>query len=138
MTVLVEVKEPSTQFLRVAERHRSTPQEIAALYLDDLGLGLGVSKVFFRASGNGREAMIRGTGLTVWELVKLVHAFEGDEAAAAAHLEIDESLVREARTYAAQRPREIEEAIRESESITLDHLKAALPNLHIFNVSDNN
>jgi uncharacterized protein (DUF433 family) len=122
--------------VRVAMRHRRTPREATALYLGDLGLSLHFPHVFFRPSSSGREARVRGTGLAVWELVRLIRGFDGDIDAVAAHLEIDPALVAEAQAYASQRPREIERALDYHESFTLERLQALLPDLHVFSVDD--
>ena len=136
-TELVEVREPKTHLARrVAERFGNTPDEAAALYLGDLYLSFEFPHVFFHSSPKGRQARIRGTGLAVWELVKLIRELDGDAAGVAAHLAIEPELVDEALEYAKRNPRGIEQAIRNSQSFTLPRMKTLLPSLHVFDAHD--
>lgn len=132
-TELIEIKEPKTRLARrLPERFHSTPDEAASLYLDDLYISHEFPHVVFQRSLLGRHATMRETRLMVWELVQLTRAFDGDARAVAAHLQIDASLVEEALRFAKHYPHAVEEAIRRSESFTLERMKSTFPDLEIF------
>lgn len=88
--------------------------------------------IFFHQEAWGREARVRGTGLTVWKLVKLTQEFDGDASAAAAHLEIDLGVLDEALRFAVRHPREVENAERGREWPSLERMKATLRHLEVF------
>jgi uncharacterized protein (DUF433 family) len=90
--------------------------------------------VFLYRSSSGTQARVRGTGLAVWELVRLVRTL-GSAVEVASHLEIDPALVEESLSYADQHPAGIEEAIGRHESLTLERLRSMLPGLTVSDAS---
>lgn len=132
----LKIKEPRTDLVQLAERLHSTPDETAALDHRELYRNSTFPHVFFQHSSGGRQARMRGTGLAVWELVKLADDFSGNVGEAAAHLQIDQVLVEEAPSYARSNSSEITDARLASESFTFPHLDAALREVHVFEARD--
>lgn len=67
--------------------------------------------IVFRGSYAVKEAHVLGTGLRVWQIVKLFRTLDEDAGATAAYFEIKLGLVEEALQYAAKYPKEIEARI---------------------------
>lgn len=85
--------------------------------------------IVFRDTAAGREAFIDGTGLAAWEIVMIVRAHEGDMQRAADHLDIPIALVQAAVSYRESYPDEIEAALAENDSYTLERLRRHLPEI---------
>jgi uncharacterized protein (DUF433 family) len=114
---------------RAARRLGRTPSETAALLLEESLREREFAFIEFRDSFVGRQAYIKGTRITVWQLVDIARSF-GDVGETAANLEIPAVAVSAALAYAAAYPEEIESAIADN-SPTIDELKRLIPNLHI-------
>jgi uncharacterized protein (DUF433 family) len=117
---------------RMALRHGWTTSDTSARLVEE---GLRRSEfalIDYRDSPVGRQTYIQGSTLAVWEVVQLIRDYSGDLAAVAAHLEWPETRVRAALNYADSFPEEIDTAIAEDESITLDDLKRLLPHIERF------
>ena len=99
-------------------------------------LGAEYPHIVFHNTATGKQAHVRGTGMSVWELIKLSRVFDGDTTAMAEHFEVDPSLIEEALSYARRYPDEIEAAIQHSESFDLDRLRTVLPHLEVFEPPD--
>ncbi|MGH2585550.1 MAG: transcriptional regulator [Dehalococcoidia bacterium] len=118
---------------RTARRLGRKPSETAALLLEEALRQSEFALIEFRDSPAGRQAYLRGTRLTVWQVTKLVRAFSGDADQTAAHLEVPATLVRAARAYAAAYPEEIEAAIEDADR-SLEELQRLIPNLTVVEV----
>jgi uncharacterized protein (DUF433 family) len=114
---------------RAARRLGRTPSETAALLLEESLREREFAFIEFRDSFVGRQAYIKGTRITVWQLVDIARSF-GDVGETAANLEIPAVAVSAALAYAAAYPEEIESAIADN-SPSIDELKRLIPNLHI-------
>ncbi len=127
------VREPVAGLRRLAERLGATPDEAAALFLEEpYHSRARYPHIVFHDFAVGRQAHVVGTGLRVWELVKASRAFDGKAVATAEYFEIDPSLVEEALEYARLHPEEVEAAIRNHESFDRDRFSQLYPHLETF------
>ncbi len=116
---------------RIARRMNKSASETAAMLLEEALRTAEFAFIQFHASPVGRQAYIQGSGLAVWEVVKLARAYGGDVARTAESLDWPEVKVRAALNYAAAYPEEIEAAIADSQP-TYESLAALLPGLERF------
>ena len=77
----------------------------------------------------GRQAYVQGSRLAVWQVITLLRDCQGDVTKAAAHLHWPAAKVHAAVAYAEAYPDEIEDSIRESESVSFEILSHLLPGL---------
>lgn len=77
------------------------------------------------------EAYLPGTGLSVWEVVWINRGYDGDISATADHLNIASDLIEEALVYAGTHAAEIDSAIAELQSRTVDDLLKILPGMRV-------
>ncbi|HEX8732451.1 MAG TPA: hypothetical protein VF725_10385, partial [Ktedonobacterales bacterium] len=105
--------------------------ETAAMLLEEALRAAEFAFIQFRGSEVGRQAYIQGSGLAVWEVVKLARAYDGDVARVAESLGWPVVKVQAALTYAAAYPEEIEAAIADSQP-THAALAAMLPGMERF------
>jgi uncharacterized protein (DUF433 family) len=73
--------------------------------------------IVFVDEAAGRRARVGGTGLDVWEVVRVVQDNEGSTADAARYLAVPERLVLNAMRYYADHPYEIDEWIAETDRL---------------------
>jgi len=83
----------------------------------------------FRDSPVGRQAYVQGSRLAVWQVISLLRDHQSDVAKVAAHLRWPEAKVHAAVAYAQGYPEEIEEAIRDNDSVTFESLSRLLPGI---------
>ena len=78
-----------------------------------------VPGIYFATEAGGREAKVQGTGLAVWEVVRLYRAFGGDmQALHDAYPHLTPAGIRAALRYAELYRDEVEAAIREAEELS--------------------
>ncbi|HZC06829.1 MAG TPA: hypothetical protein VE338_14435 [Ktedonobacterales bacterium] len=119
---------------RLARRLNKSASETAATLLEE---ALRVSEfafIQFRDSPVGRQAYLQGSSLAVWEVVKLVRAYDGDVTHAAESLSWPEVKAQAALNYAAAYPMEIEDAIADSQP-AFEALAAMLPGIERISAS---
>ncbi len=98
--------------------------------MDSIEEGLRRSEfafIDFRDSAVGRQACIQGSSLAVWEVMFLLHGYQGDLVAVAKHLEWAEAKVQAAVSYAEAFPDEINRALEENQAMDFTALKRMLP-----------
>lgn len=120
---------------RLARRMNKSASETAATLLEEALRASEFAFIQFHGSPVGRQAYIQGSGLAVWEVVKLARAYDGDVARTAERLDWPEVKVRAALNYAAAYPEEIEAAIADSQP-TYEALVALLPGLERFKAGE--
>lgn len=99
---------------RLSVRARLAGQQRTALAERYLREGLLMDEfpgVHFVDGALGRRAALVGTGLDVWEVVKVIHDNDGSAAEAAAYLEIEPRLVQIAAGYYGSNRDEIDDWI---------------------------
>jgi hypothetical protein len=112
---------------RMANRYGWTPSDASARLVEE---GLRRSEfafIDFRDSTAGRQACIQGSSLAVWEIMLLVHSYEGDLAATAKHLRWPQAKVQTAVSYSQAFPDEIDQALAEYRAADFTALKRMLP-----------
>ena len=119
--------ESGTRLKRMAIRHGWTPSDASARLVEE---GLRRSEfafVDFRDSAVGRQAYVQGSTLAVWEVMSLVHSYQGNLTAVAKHLQWPEAKVQAATNYAEAFPEEVEQAFSENAATDFIALKRMLP-----------
>jgi hypothetical protein len=88
----------------------------------------------FRDTAAGRQAYLLGSRLSVWMVIKIVRAHDGNIAKAAQHLRRPPLQIEAALNYAKAFPDEIEAAIKDNDSYTFEKLSQMLPQVKLFAV----
>ena len=70
--------------------------------------------------------------MAVWQAVTVLRSYDGNVSKAAAHLRWPEAKVHAAVAYTKAFPAEIDEAIKENESVDFDQLSRLLPGIQRF------
>lgn len=114
---------------QLARRAGRTPSQIGADLLSESIRRSDFAFIEFRDSASGRQAYIQGTRLAVWQVVTVLRSYDGDVSKTAAHLRWPEAKVHAAVAYTKSFPAEIDEAIKENESVDFDQLSRLLPGI---------
>jgi uncharacterized protein (DUF433 family) len=117
---------------RLARRQGRSVSETAARLITEGRRRAEFAGVDFRDTPAGRLACVQGTRLQVWHVVRLARQFNGDAQKVAEHLDLPFAQVQAALNYAAAFAEEIEAAIRDYESLTVEEVKRQLPQLEVF------
>ena len=117
---------------QLARRVGRTPSEIGADLLSESIRRADFAFIEFRDSASGRQAYIQGTRLAVWQAITVLRSYDSNVVKAAAHLRWPEAKVHAAIAYTKAFPSEIEEAIKENESVDFEQLSRLLPGIQRF------
>ena len=117
---------------QLARRAGRTPSEVGADLLSESIRRSDFAFIEFRGSASGRQAYIQGTRLSVWQAITVLRSYDGNTAKSAAHLRWPEAKVHAAIAYTKAFPAEIEEAIKENESVDFERLSRLLPGIQRF------
>ncbi len=112
---------------RMARRHGWTTSDAGAQLVEE---GLRRSEfafIDFKDTPLGRQAVLQGSGLAVWEVMLVARDLGNDPAAVAKHLRWPLVKARAAFNYAKAFPEEIEEALAENDAVDFEALKRMLP-----------
>ncbi|HEX6819698.1 MAG TPA: hypothetical protein VF120_15080 [Ktedonobacterales bacterium] len=124
-------EEQMARLQRVARRLGRKPSETAALLLEESLREAEFAEIEFRDSPVGRQPYMAGSRLAVWQVISLIRSYEGDVDRVAGHLGWLPSRVLAAQNYADAFPREIEDALQDSDK-GFEELKRILPNIRLF------
>jgi len=116
---------------RLARRLGRTPSETSALLIEESLRRSEFAYIEFRDSSAGRQAYITGSSLAVWEVIMIARGYGGDATRTAEHLRWPISKVQAALLYAAAYPREIADALSDSQP-DFETLSRMLPGLERF------
>lgn len=119
---------------RLARRQGRSVSELAARMIVEGRRRAEFAWIDFHDSPAGRVAGVQGTRVAVWWIARLARQFNHDARQVAEHLDLSPAQTQAALNYAAAFPEEIESAIRDYESLTLEDLKRQLPQLEVFEV----
>ena len=119
---------------RTARRMGRTPSETAALLLEEALRQEEFALIEFRDSPVGRQAYLKGSRLTLWQIVEFANGVDRDVKRVADLLEIPPLAVRAALNYGEAYPEEIGYAIQDNHK-TLDELRRLLPGLEVISVA---
>jgi hypothetical protein len=111
-----------------------TPSETAALLLEEALRQEEFALIEFRDSPVGRQAYLKGSRLTLWQIVEFANGVDRDAKRAADLLEIPTLAVRAALNYGEAYPEEIGYAIQDNHK-TVDELRRLLPGLEVISVA---
>jgi hypothetical protein len=117
---------------QLARRVGRTPSEIGADLLSESIRRADFAFIEFRDSASGRQAYIQGTRLAVWQAITVLRSYDGNVVKAAAHLRWPEAKMHAAIGYTKAFPSEVEEAIKENESVDFEQLSRLLPGIQRF------
>ena len=117
---------------QLARRTGRTPSEVGAGFLSESIRRSDFAFIEFRDSASGRQAYIQGTRLAVWQAITVLRSYDGNVVKAAAHLKWPEAKMHAAVAYTKSFPSEIEDAIKENESVDFETLSRILPGIQRF------
>ncbi|HWX19143.1 MAG TPA: transcriptional regulator [Candidatus Binatia bacterium] len=121
-----------TELERLARRLGRTVSELAARMIVEGRRRAEFAWLDFRDTPVGRVACLQGTRLQVWWIARLAREFKGDARKVTTHLDLSPAQVKAALIYAKAFPDEIEAAIRDYESFSLEELKRQVPQVEVF------
>jgi uncharacterized protein (DUF433 family) len=127
-------EEQMERLLRLSHRFGKTPDETTALLVEERLREANFPLIEFRDSAVGRQAYVRSTRVAIWQVIKLIEAYESDLQAVVHHLEWPLARVEAAARYAAAFPEEIRKAIADS-SPPLEELELLIPGLQVLELS---
>jgi len=127
--------EQAERLQRKARKLGRSASETGAILLDESLRRDEFAFIDFRDSPVGRQAYIQGSRLAVWQVVSIVRDYDGDVRKAAGHLEWPAVKTQAALNYAKAFPDEIENAIRDNQTQTLDTVSRTLPHVEEFRTS---
>jgi hypothetical protein len=128
---------PETQdsrLQRLARKLGHTPAETGAILIEEGLRRTEFAFIDFRDTTAGRQAYLLGSRLSVWMVVKIVRAYDGNTGKAAEHLRRPSIQIEAALNYAKAFPDEIEAAIKDNDSYTFEKLSQMLPQVKLFSV----
>lgn len=118
---------------RIARRLGVTPSETGARFIEEGIRQDRFPQIEFRNTEVGRQAFLKGTRLSVFFVARTLREFDGSLDALAEHLSRPRSILETASAYAEAFPDEVENAIRDYESLnSLERLRESLPGLEVF------
>lgn len=130
--VSVRLDPAEVEKLKQLARRAGRTRELGADLLSESIRRSDFAFIEFRDSASGRQACIQGTRLAVWQAVTVLRSYDGNVSKAAAHLRWPEAKVHAAVAYTKAFPAEIDEAIKENESVDFDQLSRLLPGIQRF------
>jgi hypothetical protein len=119
---------------RTARRMGRTPSETAALLLEEALRQDEFALIEFRDSPVGRQAYLKGSRLTLWQIVEFADQIDRDVQRIADLLEIPPAAVHAAINYAESYPEEIAFAIQDNHK-SVDELRRLIPGLHVSTIA---
>ena len=132
--VSLRLKDEQVQRLnRTARRFGRTASETAALLLEEALRQDEFAFLEFRDSAGGRHACVKGSRLTVWQIISLARSFAGDAERVAEHLDVPVVWIRAALAYAAAYPTEIDAAIADND-LDGEQLRRLIPGMTVVGV----
>lgn len=117
---------------QLARRAGRSPSEYGADLLSESIRRSDFAFIEFRDSASGRQAYIQGTRLAVWQAIAVFRSYDGNVAKAATHLRWPEAKMHAAIAYTKAFSTEIEEIIKEHESVDFEQLSRILPGIQRF------
>lgn len=126
--------EEAEQLRDLARRSGSLPTQMGARFVVEGLRRARFAGIDFRDTPVGRQPYLAGTRLAVWMVVAIVRSYHGNLPAAAKHLRKPTLLLEAAMSYAQAYPEEIEEAIRQNESVSDEELRRLLPGMKTIQV----
>ena len=115
---------------RLARRQGRTVSELAARMILEGRRRAEFAWIDFRDTPPGRMAYLQNTRLQVWWIARLARQWKSQKVAD--HLEVPLLRIKAALNYASAFPEEIQDAITDYESITVEDIKRQLPELEVF------
>jgi len=117
---------------QLARRVGRTPSEVGADLLSESIRRADFAFIEFLDSACGRQAYIQGTRLAVWQAITVLRSHDGNVVKAAAHLKWPEAKMHAAVAYTKAFPTEIDQAIKENETVDFETLSRLLPGIQRF------
>ncbi len=117
---------------RLARRLGRTPSETTALLVEESLRRSEFAFIDFRDSPAGRQAYVQGKGLAVWEVMMVAQGYGLDAEKTAAHLEWPVARVQAALSYAQAFPDEIDSALQDNQSYSMERLQRLTPQIRSF------
>jgi uncharacterized protein (DUF433 family) len=118
------------QISRLAKRHRRSFSEVAQDLIEEALRLRACPGIYFADEPTGRVAKVAGTGLGVWELIRDYLESNRDEAALRKLFpHLSGGQIKAALLYYSKYPDEIDDAIAENRSLTMEAIQEHLGSL---------
>lgn len=118
-----------TELERLARSAETSVEGVASRFLRERIREEAFLQLEYRDLGADRQMCIKGSRLTVWQVVMVARHFGMDPALVAEHLEHPLENIRAALAYAAAYHDEIDPIVEEVASTTFEDLKRRVPGL---------
>jgi hypothetical protein len=126
--IFLELPDDQAEVLdRVAAGLHKTPQEAAALLMEEAMRHEMFPQVEFRDSAAGRQAYAVGSSLAVWEVQMVAESHDMDPARTASHLKWPVARVEALLAYARAYSTEVRSALTENRAVTPEEVRRLLP-----------
>lgn len=103
----------------LGEGHQKPMAAVPDTLTEEIRRMMEVPGIYFATEATGRVAKVQGTGLGVWEVIRIYRSFEGNvEAIVGAYPHLTLDRIQAALRYANLYPEEIESRIRENEELS--------------------
>jgi uncharacterized protein (DUF433 family) len=133
--VNIRLTEEQVERLKQLAQRLGTSQSAAGALLIEEGLREAEFPLIeFRDSPVGRQAYLRGSTLSVWEVIMISQHLEMDAERTARYFDRPLEWAQTALRYYAAHAGEIDPAIDENRSMTYEKLKAMLPQLELLEI----
>lgn len=131
-TRLAEATEARLQ--RLARRLGKTPSETGAMLIEESLRQNEFAFIEFRNSPVGRQAYLKNSNLTVWQIMMLAEEYAFDLAKIAEHLQKPTTWIQAIFNYAEAYPEEIDLAIKDALAINYTTIKRLLPETEMISI----
>lgn len=112
---------------RMAKRHGWTTSDASAHLVEEGLRRAEFAFIDFKNTPIGRQAVVQGSSLAVWEVMMIAREFDHEPAAVAKHLNWPLVKALAAFNYAKAFPDEIQDALAENDAVDFESLKRMLP-----------
>lgn len=116
----------------LANQENLTPSEIAAILIEEGLRQAEFAHIEFRASARGRSAYIKGSRISIQELIFIAASFKYDVEKTAEYFGWPALKVQAGINYWNAFKEEVDSAIEDLESVSLQRLKEKLPQIEVF------
>ncbi|NJO96012.1 MAG: transcriptional regulator [Pleurocapsa sp. CRU_1_2] len=126
--------ETEARLQRLARRLGKTPSETGAMLIEESLREIEFAYIEFRNSPVGRQAYLKNSNLSVWQVIMLAKQYQSNLEQTATHLEKSIEWIKAAFNYAEAYPEEITNAIADDLATNYTTLKRILPQIELISI----